>query len=163
MGRLAPIDAGQLAEFVHEFVAAAHGAAQGAAHPDVVLARRVLTQAGIEGHDFLDLDRFDLEFAGHPFDRFRRNESKLGLDNVEQGKDCGALAILRVMLDALVSLLLDFLGDLKRRMVLRSAVWWEATCSLRMVSDMGMMRAAKKRRGKGSLSVTLAHDKVEGA
>ncbi len=105
------VDLGDLAEFVHEFIGASHGARKSAANADVEFARSFLAEARVERDDLDDLDWFDIELARDPVDRFGADVSETMLNFVKKGKDGGAFLIVWILRDTFVRLFFETLRD----------------------------------------------------
>ena len=114
------IDSGEFAKPGHEFVGSSHGTREGTADPEVELAGSFLAEAGIEGDDFHDLDRGDVEFLGNPFNGLRTDETVPVLDFVQEGKNSRTSLVIGILGDALVSCLFQRWSDLERREVNRA-------------------------------------------
>ena len=100
------VDSGELAKFVHELVGTAHGAGKSAADADVKFARSFLTEARVEGDNFDDLDRFDVEFVGDPVDGLRADVAEAMLYFVKKGKYGGAFLVVGILCDAFIGFFL---------------------------------------------------------
>ena len=111
----AAIDLGDLAEFVHEFIGASHGAGKSAANADVEFARSFLAEAWIERDNLDDFDWFDVELTRDPVDGFGADVSETMLNFVKKRKDGRAFLIVWILRDTLVRLFFETLRDGKAR------------------------------------------------
>lgn len=78
------VDAGEFTKFFHQLIRATHRAGERAADADVKFSGSRLAEAGVERHDFQDLDRLDAQLARHPVDRRSGDETVVVLDVVKQ-------------------------------------------------------------------------------
>jgi len=159
---LCAVDAGQLAQTLHELVGSAHRTRQRAADADVKFPRSRLTKTGIKRHYLKHLDRFEVELGGNPFDRRRGDEAEMMLHNVQQRQCRGPFAC-RVMRNSLVRLGLKLGLTTKGGKNFAPGVSCEATDSSSGEADMEMMRLAANENSLVSSSIALAHDEVERA
>lgn len=111
------VDACELAEAVHQLVAATHSARKRPADTDMKFAGSRLAKARVETHHFENFDRLDSKLGSHPLDGRCGNETKLVLHNVEQGQGRRPLTF-RVMGDARICLSIEFRTDAKRHIKL---------------------------------------------
>ena len=112
---LGSVNACQLADTLHEFCRSCHGAREGAANAEVILARSVLAKTWIKRNYLVDLHRFEIQLGGNPFRSLRGDKPKMVLDNVQQRKHSGTFPVIWILGDALVRFRVDLSGYVKRR------------------------------------------------
>ena len=106
--RLRAINLRHFAEFLHQLVGASHRARERATDADVELARSGLTEAGVEGHYFHDLDGLDIEMSRYPLDSRSGDEAETMLHHVKKRQHRRALLIVRIVRDSLCCLAVEF-------------------------------------------------------
>ena len=118
------VDFGRFAKLVHEFGGTGHGTRKSAADANMKFAGSRLAQTGVEGDDLDDLDGFDVELCGNPVNSGCRDVAKAMLGQVQEGQDCRALLVIRVVTDGFGSLCVQLVVSDERREVLGPRGVW---------------------------------------
>lgn len=116
----AAVDPGDFAKLGHQFVGSSHGTGEGAANAEVVFAGSLLSKTRVKGDNFDNLDGGNVEFVRDPVDGLGADKAEVMLDLVKKRENCRAALIGGIMVDALISRLLQFGRDLEGREVDRA-------------------------------------------